>query len=51
MNTQNNYKTTRMNISLPLEIRKLLEILSQKTGHKYSKIIEKGIILFEKENK
>ena len=50
MNKESKIKVKKLNISLPVEIDIVLRELATKTGHKMSKIIEKGILLFKREN-
>lgn len=42
--------TIRINVTLTKETEELLRSLANKTGLKMSTIVEKGILLFKKEN-
>jgi len=45
------YKKIRMTFILPENVEQILRKLSDKTDLKLSKIVEKGILMFEEKNK
>lgn len=45
------YKKIRMTFTIPENVEQILREISETTGLKMSTIIEKGILLFQKESK